>query len=285
MSDSPYIIELNPDNFQQVVFTGSSEVPVLVDFWADWCQPCQTLMPLLARLAEEYQGKFILAKLNTEQHQEIAGQFGIRSLPTVKLFKAGEPVDEFMGALPESDIRAFLDKHLPRESDNAIAMAQQHLLQGDADTALALLYRTADIDPGNHRVTIALAQALAATGKAQEALNLLDELNADQQEDPDVKSLRGHLHFEALADQDSNAQLLERLQANPDDHQATLLLAAHHVVEQNYPGALDLLLELLKKDRNFADQAAQKNMLKIFEILGDDPLVTQYRNQMLNFIY
>ncbi len=285
MSESPYIVELNPENFQQVVLTGSSDVPVLVDFWADWCQPCKTLMPILSQLAEAYQGKFILAKLNTEEHKELAAQFGIRSLPTVKLFKDGQPVDEFMGALPEADIRAFLDKHIPRESDNVITTAHQHLLQGDGVTAITLLQRAREMDPGNHRVTIALAQSHAALGQAQEALDILDSLPADQQEAHEVKSLRGHLHFEAQAELESMAQVKEHLQADANNQQALLQLAAHHIVEEQYPQALDVLLTSMKINRDFQEQAAQKNMLKIFEILGDDPLVSQYRNQMLNLIY
>ena len=125
MPESPYIVEVTAENYQEVVIQGSLQAPVLVDFWADWCQPCKILLPMLAKLVDEYQGKFILAKINTEQQQELAAQFGIRSIPTVKLFMQGQPVDEFSGALPEEQIRQFLDQHIPRESDKAVAQAQQ----------------------------------------------------------------------------------------------------------------------------------------------------------------
>jgi putative thioredoxin len=122
MADSSFIVEVTKENFQQVM-DASAEVPILLDFWASWCQPCQVLMPVLAKLAEDYQGKFLLGKLNTEEEQELAAQFGIRSIPTVKLFMNGEVVDEFMGALPEQNVRQFLDKHIVDQSAVAEALA------------------------------------------------------------------------------------------------------------------------------------------------------------------
>ncbi|HDK37520.1 MAG TPA: thioredoxin, partial [Thiolapillus brandeum] len=152
MDNSPYIVEITNDNYQTAVLEQSHKVPVLVDFWASWCQPCQMLMPVLANLAEQYQGKFILAKINTEEQQELAAQFGIRSIPTVKLFRNGDPVDEFAGALPESEIRKFLEKHISRESDAMVDQAEQLLLQGDLENALKLLQQAKQTDPENSNI-------------------------------------------------------------------------------------------------------------------------------------
>ena len=286
MSNSPYIIEITENNYQKDVVERSYQVPVLVDFWASWCQPCQMLMPVLANLAEAYGGKFILAKVNTEEQQNLAAQFGIRSIPTVKLFKDGQPVDEFAGALPESEIRAFLDRHIPRESDAQVEQARQLLLQGDARGALELLEGAKAGDPDNVNVDIVLAQAHAAAGDTDRAMEILERLPLDAQDDAQVKTLKGLLFFEnLLASAPAEKELEQRLEENNGDSEARYLLAAHKVVKQDYESALELLLELMRKDRNYGDDAARKAILKIFDLLGDDPLVARYRGRMMNLLY
>ena len=286
MSNSPYIIEVTEENYQQAVVEQSHRVPVLVDFWASWCQPCQMLMPVLADLAEQYGGKFILAKINTEEQQNLAAQFGIRSIPTVKLFKDGQPVDEFAGALPESEIRAFLDRHIPRESDRMVEQARARLLQGDAAGALQILEKAKVDDPTNGQVDIALAQAYAAAGNRERALEILDKLPLEVHDDPQAKRLKGLLEFEVLAAKAPDAETLaRRLKENPDDSEARHLLAVRKVLNEEYAAALDLLLELMRKDRNYGDDAARKAMVAIFDLLGEDPLVPRYRSKMMNLIY
>ncbi|MEJ2575388.1 MAG: thioredoxin, partial [Gammaproteobacteria bacterium] len=244
MAESPYIVEITRENFYDIV-EASHRVPVLIDFWASWCQPCQMLMPILAKLADEYRGKFLLAKLNTEEEQEIAAQFGIRSIPTVKLFSNGQPVDEFLGALPESEIRAFLDRHLPRESDAVVDQARQLLASGQADAAQALLQQAIDQDPANHRATLALAQAMAAQGQSADAEAALDALPLDQQHDPEVTALRSQLYFDGLlAQAPPEAELADRLAADPKDSEARLQLAVHRVLGGDYDAALEQLLTL-----------------------------------------
>lgn len=285
MADSPFIVDVTRENYAQVM-EASFQVPVLVDFWASWCQPCQALMPLLAKLAEEYQGKFLLGKLNTEEEQEIAAQFGIRSIPNVKLFRDGQPVDEFLGALPEKAVREFLDRHVARESDATLQQASEQLSAGNAEGAIALLEEAREADPDNPRVNLALAEAQVAAGDTAAAEATLDSLPVSERDKPEVASLRSHLFFEGqLAAAPDAAELETRLAADPDDNEARFQLALRKVVEQDYDTAVELLLELMKKDRGFGDDAGRNTLLKVFELLGDDPRVGQFRRRMASLLH
>ena len=286
MADSPFIYDIDEGNYEQIVLRGSQQVPVLVDFWATWCQPCQVLMPLLAKLVDEYNGRFILAKVNTEEQQAIAAQFGIRSIPTVKLFKDGQPVDEFAGALPEAEIRKFLDQHLPRASDNVVAQAEQKLLEGDVAAAMALLEQARSSDPDNPRIVITMAHAQAVGGDTAEAERLLDELPEDEQGQPEVARLRAQIHFDGIAAAAPPPdQLTARLAAEPGDSEARYALAANQVMQGDISGALENLLLIMQRDRSFADDGARRALLKLFDMLGDDPTVTRYRARMFNLLH
>ena len=285
MADSPFIIEVTRENFQRVM-EASFKVPVLLDFWASWCQPCLMLTPILTKLAEEYQGKFLLGKLNTEQEQEIAARFGIRSIPDVKLFRDGQPVDEFLGALPERAVRQFLDRHVARESDAQLAQALERLAAGDADGAIALLDQARKADPDNPRVALTLARAQAATGDIAAAETTLDGLPADEQQRPEVASLRSRLFFEGQVSGAPTASVLQaRLEADPGDHEARYQLALRSVLDEDYETAMELLLELMQNARGFGDDAGRRGLLKVFELLGDDPRVHQYRRRMASLLH
>ena len=287
MSDSPYIFEITEENYQKIVIEGSQSVPVLVDFWAEWCQPCKMLMPLLARLVDEYQGKFLLAKLNTEEQKAIAMQFGIRSIPTVKVFKNGQPVDEFMGALPENQIRAFLDKHIPRESDGLLARADEMSRQGDFDGAAGIIEQAHEMDPQNSRVLLAYAGVKSAQGEIERAQEALSALPQDDQDSPEAVSLRANLQFQlVLQDAPTESDLESRVSGDGADSKALYQLAAHKVRLGDHEAALELLLRLLQKDRTYGDDAGRKGMLAVFEIMGaSNPLVARYRGRMFNALH
>ena len=287
MNQSNYIVEIDESNYESVVVEGSHALPVLVDFWADWCQPCKMLMPVLAKLAEEYQGKFILAKVDTEQQQALAARFGIRSIPTVKLFLNGEPVDEFMGALPEAQIRAFLERYIPRESDHLVTAADDLMLQGDLAGARELIDKAHDSDPDNPRVIIARARLQALSGDIGGAEQTLAKLPPEEQEKAATRALRAQFLFDRIALAAPQPELLQqRLDRDPDDAEARYQLAAHRVRDNAFDEALELLLQLLQRHRNYGDDAPRKAMLALFDILGpDDPRVSRYRSRMFNALH
>jgi putative thioredoxin len=287
MADSGYVVEVTAQSFHQIVIEGSRERLVLVDFWADWCAPCHMLAPVLAAVADAYNGRLLVAKVNTEEEQALAAEFGIRSLPTVQIFKDGKPIDQFMGALPESQVRAFVERHLPHESEELLAKAQSLLKAGDLEGAAGLIDRARKTDPQNARIRLAEAGIHAAEGDTQGALEMLDNLPIELSGDPQVASLRGQLDFAALqADSPPEKDLISRLEADPQDSDARYRLAAHLVVRADYEEALKQLLELMKGDRAFQEDAGRKGMLSVFAILGGEgELVTRYRSRMLNALY
>ncbi|NEV64159.1 thioredoxin [Thiorhodococcus minor] len=287
MSQSTNVITVTAANFQSVVIDGSFARPVLVDFWADWCAPCRMLMPMLAQLAEDYGGKLLLAKVNTEEEQALAAQFGIRSLPTVQLFKDGKAIDQFMGALPESQVREFLDRHIPRASDGLLTQAQALMASGDLAAARDLLEQAKAEDPGNGRLALAEVRLTAAQGDITKALSGLDALPIDLANDPEVAALRGQLRFaSAAADAALESELQARLDADAKDSEARYQLAAALVLRGDYASALEHLFELMKRDRAFQDDAGRKGMLAVFDMLdSNDDLVARYRAKMMNALY
>lgn len=290
MADSPYIIEVTDENFQSVILESSMQQPVLIDFWATWCQPCQVLMPLLAKLADEYKGKFILAKINTEEQQAIAAQFQIRSIPAVKLVYQGKLVDEFAGALPESEVRAFLDKHIQQEvseADNAIEQAYALLMQGESDQAAVLIQKALEAEPSNPQAILAFAKLKATLGDMNAASEALDSLPPEEQEKPEVAAMRSQMLFDKVASgapsvEDLNAVLL----ADDKNSEARYQLAAQLVMQNQLEPALDHLLTLMRMDREYGDDAARKAMIQVFDILGSDhPITKKYRTRMFNYLY
>ena len=285
MADSPYVFEIDETNYEQIVLQGSRQVPVLVDFWASWCQPCRILMPLLAKLADEYRGRFVVAKINTEEQPAIAAQSGIRSIPTVNLFRDGQPVDEFAGALPEAEIRAFLERHLPRASDGSVAEAEQRLDAGDREGAVELLKQAQSDDPGNPRILMAMTQIQASDGDFEAAEQTLSQLSPDEQAKPEARQLLGKLFFARIAAQESHQATTARLDEAPDDSTARYRLAAHQLGLGKIDSAADNLLVIMQKDRGFGEDAARTALLKLFDMLGDDPSVNRYRARMFNLLH
>ncbi len=285
-TDSPYIVNVTRENFDDAVLQRSREVPVLVDFWADWCGPCHMLMPILTKLAEEYAGQFILAKVNTDEQQALAAQWGVRSLPTVKLFKNGQVVDEFMGAQPESAVRALLDRHIERESDRLRHEARALMEAGEPEAAEQLLRKAADMDPANVNVRIDLARALMLQGETEAATEILDALPPLERDRPEVRALKAEMAFAHVAAQEPDLHDLQRrVAADPDDLDARYALAAHQILRGDYEAGMEQLLAILERDRGYRDGAARTGMLAVFDRLGPGETVNRYRSRLFALLH
>ncbi len=287
MSNSPYIVDVQAETFQTLVLENSYKVPVVVDFWAAWCNPCQVLMPLLQKLAEEFNGQFLLAKVNSDEQQALATQYGVRSLPTVKVFRNGEVVDEFNGALPEAAIREMLDRHIERESDKLAAQALELAAAGNHEEALALMQQAAEVDEDNYRVKLKQAQLLTELAQYDEASEILRKFPLDKQQDPEVTALLAQLEFaKAAGNAEQIPELEQRLAADGSDSEARYSLALVLIGQGEYEAGMEHLLQLMKSDRSFKDDAARKTMLMVFDMLGGSgPLVNQYRSQLYKLLY
>lgn len=260
------------ENFMTDVVEASAHAPVLVDFWAPWCGPCQSLMPLLDRLADDYDGRFVLAKVNTDEQPQLATHFQIRSIPTVLLVHRGEVVDQFVGAQPESAIRAMLDRHVaaaPATAGTAPPATEAPappVTTATPDVQAELMLGQRDADGA--------AAAIAALAMADAA-------------HPALRSLQARLAFVQLANANPDTVALrDALQADPADSAARHALAAHHAVIGDYGTALAEWLELMRRDRAYGDGAGRRSLVQAFDVLGDDdPLVAQYRRRMASLLH
>ncbi|SDI69848.1 thioredoxin [Pseudomonas abietaniphila] len=287
--DTPYIFDATTATFDQLVIENSFHKPVLVDFWAEWCAPCKVLMPLLAQIAESYQGELLLAKVDCDAEQDIVARFGIRSLPTVVLFKDGQPVDGFAGAQPESQIRALLEPHVqmpPPAAADPLQTAQEMFAASHFAEAEAVLQTILTEDNTNAAALILYARCLAERGELSEARAVLDAVKGDDHKAA-LAGAKAQLTFlgEAKALPDA-ADLKSRLAQNPQDDEAAHQLAIHQLSRQQYDAALEGLLKLFIRNRNYNEGQPHKTLLQVFDLLGNDhPLVTTYRRKLFAALY
>ena len=272
--------------FERDVLQASQKVPVLVDFWAPWCAPCRVLKPVLEKLAAEYRGRFLLAKVNSDEHPQLAAQFGVRGIPNVKAFVDGKLADEFTGALPESGVRAFIDRLIPTPGEKLRRTARALVIQGGFDEAEQHLRSALELEPDNRAVRLDLVELLLAKNSHAEAEQFfapIPERERDERGDRLYSVLALWKHSQQLPPVET---LEARLAADPDDLSARLALGERLIAEKQYEPALAALLEVVRKDRGALRTSARKLMVDVFQLAEDrDELVSEYRKLLAGALY
>lgn len=276
-------INVTDQSFQVDVLERSRTVPVVVDFWAPWCGPCRALGPILERLAEQSGGAWVLAKIDTDQNPRVATQLGIQGIPAVKAFKDGRLFDEFVGALPEPQVRAFIERLVPSAEENAIVKAD--LLRERAPEQAEAIYREILAQkPGNPPATLGLAIIALNRGDTETALTLVATI-PDRAEGVDTQALADLKLRLATGGLDIN-DLRKRVEESPDDLDAQHDLALTLAAQNDYDSALEMLLRIVAKDRTFRDDGARKTMIAIFARLGNDSDITdRWRSKLAQVLY
>ena len=281
------MIDVTVENFEAEVLQASTQIPVLVDFWAPWCGPCKSLGPVLEKLEADYGGRFKLVKINSDDEQQLAQAFGIRSIPTCVLIKDGKPADGFMGALPEGKVREFLDKHLPSTdeliAEEDLSEAEQLLAQGDTSSALAKLQEALAVNPANDEARFDYVKLLIAMGELDTAQAALAPALAQIPLQLRFEALHHWLQAMVFATTDERgqwelAQFDALIDKNKRDFDTRLAKARLLMAAGQWTEAMDELLEIIMRDKAWSDQAARKHFVAILELLtppkpkGDAPV-------------
>jgi putative thioredoxin len=302
MSDGPLIgggaaaapvADVTAANFMAEVVDGSFEQPVIVDFWAPWCGPCKQLGPILEKVVRGAGGAVRMVKLNIDENPEIAQQMRIQSIPAVYAFKDGRPVDGFVGALPESQVRQFVERLGgaavgPSPIEQAMTMAKEAAQGGDHASAMGIYSQILQRESDNPEALAGLARALIARGELGEARELLDGVTKEIAKHAEIAAARSALELaeEGQKAMGSVGKLRARLDLNPDDHEARFELATALFGADERESAIDELLTLFRRDRNWDEQAARRQLVKFFEVMGPtDPLTLSGRRRLSSLMF
>jgi putative thioredoxin len=283
-----WIVDVSESDFEQTVIERSHAVPVVVDFWAPWCGPCRAIGPVLEKLAEEQQGKFVLAKVNIDENPTLAQMFNIRSIPAVKGVRDGAIAGEFLGAQPEAAIRQFLEQLLPSEAANLAQEAIRLEEQGKAQGAESLYRAALSKEANQPHALLGLARILVDRGEDADALSLLGRVPLTAEaESAEAQQMVAQIRLKQRGGEAGDATpYREKLAANPDDVEARFELAQVLAGSGSYDEALSHLLEVVKKDRTFQDDGARKAMLEIFEVVGSrSALAEHYRSELAKVLF
>lgn len=286
MSDSNAAV-VTASTFMTEVVEASAQVPVLVDFWAPWCAPCRQLMPILDRLAQEYAGRLKLAKVNTDEEPALATQLGVRSLPTVVLFKDRAVAEHFVGLVPEAQIRELLNRHLPRAQDSPLERARALKAAGDFAGARTELEALLARDPENIDVQAELAELRLLEGDVDGARGDLERLRGTNPTHSGTKRLAARLEFsEVVAAHPDVRALKERVAADSSNLDLRHALAVHQLLGGEHEAALETWLDMLRQHRSYKDDLARRSLVLAFELIGeDDPIVMRTRREMAKVLF
>jgi putative thioredoxin len=288
MEGNAHVFDATLASFEQDVILKSKQVPVLVDFWAAWCGPCKSLGPVLEKLAEDFGGSFLLAKVDVDKEQQLAGYFQIKSIPTVMLLKDGQIVDGFPGALPEGQLREFLQHHgiAPALAAEPAEDAEAKPARPDPHAEVVRLRAAVQAEPEREELKLDLALALLGTGAAAEAKQLLDALPANLSTDERAVRAHARLGFHALLADAPPREVLERaIAADPADLRARHLLGVRLLVEGEEPEGMEQFLEMLRRDRAWGEHLAKRSLIDAFRIIEDPDLVGSYRRRMASLLF
>jgi putative thioredoxin len=280
------IVDITLDNAQQFLIDESFNRPVVIDFWADWCGPCKNLMPVLEKLANEYAGAFLLAKVNADDQQMISSQFGVRSLPTVMVMQNGQPVDGFTGALSEVQVREVLEKYLPKPWEAPLNQAQLLMAEGNFTDALPLLRQAYDTSQQLASIALLIAQSHLELNRIDNAEATLATIKIVDQ-DAHYEQLMAQIELKKQAAKTPELAALEDAFAKaPQDLTVRYQLALQYYQETQYRPALEHLLEIIRTERNFADGEARKTFTAIISALGKgDPLAIEFQRKLFTLLY
>ena len=279
MPPSPYVLDATAKNFRTLVLENSDKGPVLVNYWSPRAGPCLMLRPRLVSLATEFGGRFLLVMLNTDELGRLAREHGVTSIPTVKVFRHGRMVDTLRGAESEKTLRDFIVKHVVSEAETKYAAAIQAHQSGDLEKAVTRAAEAALAAPDNPRLALELAKLLMQQGRYTQADDLLRALPSPVRQLSEVRDLSAHVSFIRTAQEAPPAETLEQVIAdNPDDLEARYRLSALRLTHDDFVGAMDQLLEIVRRDSEYRDQAARNGLLAIFAMLGEkDERVPRFR--------
>jgi len=287
MTTAAFVFDAALSSFEQEVILKSKEVPILVDFWAEWCEPCKALGPILEKLAAEFNGSFLLAKVDVDKEQQLAGYFQVKSIPTVMLLKDGQIVDGFPGALPENQLREFLKHHevIAKEAEPEVVeeITPEAL---DPETEVLNLRTAIQAEPEKAELKLDLMLALLKTGGFVEAEKILDALPANLATDDRAIKAKARLTFASILKNAPPAAVLEQaIASNPDDCRARHYLGVHYLLEDKTEAGLEQFLEMLKRNKSFEEGLPRKALIDAFRIIDNEDLVGQYRRKMASLLF